>query len=283
MKAFRAVLVLLVAAAPALAWGKRGHEMVNRLAIRCLPAELKPIYQKHEKDIVARAMEADEAKRKTGCEDVYHFIDLDAFGDPKNYPRSLDEGVRKHGFDAFLRAGLLPWRIKEVHGQLVDAWKAKDVAKIVELSAWLGHYAGDAHVPLHATQNYDGQLTKQDGVHARWESDMLDSFDLEKAVAPLLGQAALVEDPFEATFAVSLDSLSHVAAVLKADEEATAKEPLLKPGPDGKLPKKRGEAYYKELHEKTHVLAEQRLAKSATWAASLWYSAWVKAGKPAIE
>jgi hypothetical protein len=30
-------------------------------------------------------------------------------------------------------------------------------------------------------------------------------------------------------------------------------------------------------------MTEKQLARAATWAAALWYSAWVKAGKPAIE
>ncbi len=257
--------------------------MVNRLAIRAVPADLRSFYQKHEKDLVAKAMEADAAKRATGCEDVFHFIDLDQFGDPKNYPRSIDEGVKKHGLDAFTRSGLLPWRVKEVFDQLVDAWKAKDVTKIIHLSAWMGHYAGDAHVPLHACANYDGQLTGNDGVHARFENEMLEAYDFEKAVIPLLGEAKEVADPFEATFAVALDSLSHVEAIIKADTEATSKEPGLKPGRDGKLPRQRSEAYYKEMYEKLHVMAEQRLAKASTWAASLWWSAWVRAGKPVIE
>ncbi len=283
MKHAARLLLFLLLCTPALGWGKKGHEMVNKLACRAVPAELREFYKKHEKAIAAKAMDADHAKRAIGCEDVYHFIDLDQFGDPTNYPRSIEEGVKKHGLDPFLRSGLLPWRVKEVFGQLVDAWKAKDFPKIVELSAWIGHYAGDAHVPLHATANYDGQLTGNDGVHARFESDMIDAYDFEKAVVPLLGEAKEIADPFEATFEIALDSLSHAAAVIKADTEATAKEPLLKRGPDGKFPKKRSEAYYKEMYEKLHVLAEQRLAKAATWAASLWWSAYVKAGKPPLE
>ncbi len=279
----RIFLLVAVAAAPALAWGKKGHEMVNKLACRCLPAELKAFYEKHEKEITSKAMEPDEAKRKTGAEDIYHFIDIDQFGDPKNYPRSIDEGIKKHGLDPFLRSGLLPWRVRETFDSLVAAWKAKDVAKIVELSAWMGHYAGDAHQPLHACANYDGQLTKNDGVHARYETEMLNSGDYEKVVATLITEAKLIEDPFEATFAVALDSLKRVDELLAADTEATSKEPLLKPDKDGKLPKQRSEAYYKILHEKLHEMTEKQLAKAAVWAASLWYSAWVKAGKPTVE
>jgi hypothetical protein len=34
----------------------------------------------------------------------------------------------------------------------------------------LGHYIGDAHVPLHTTSNYNGQKTNQHGIHGLWES-----------------------------------------------------------------------------------------------------------------
>lgn len=285
MKRAIVLLLFLLPTGRAEGWGKSGHEMVNRLAVRCLPDGLRDFYARHEKQLVAKAMEADEAKRRTGCEDVYHFIDLDAFGDPDHYPRSIEEGVRKHGFDEFLRAGLLPWRVKDMVGRLEAAWKEKDAARIVELSAWIGHYAGDAHVPLHATANYDGQLTGQDGLHERWESQMLDRFaaEIEPAAIEQLGKAALVEDPFEATFAVSRDSLTHVEGVLKADKNATAKEPLLKPGRDGKLPKQRSEGYYKDLYASQKDVAVSRAAKSATWAASLWLTAWTRAGKPVPE
>src|SRR5262245_35472615 len=142
MKHATRAFLLLLAAAPAFGWGKTGHEMVNKLAIRVLPAELKAFYQKYEKDVVGKAMEPDDTKRNTGCESVFHFVDLDQFGDPKNYPRSIDEGVKKYGLDAFTRSGLLPWRVQDMFDQLVAAWKAKDIAKIVHCSAWLGHYAG---------------------------------------------------------------------------------------------------------------------------------------------
>ena len=80
---------------PGLILGCQQHkENVNKLAIQALPAELKAFYQKHEKEIVSKAMEPDEAKRKTGAEDIYHFIDIDQFGDPKQYPRSIDEGIK---------------------------------------------------------------------------------------------------------------------------------------------------------------------------------------------
>ena len=32
------------------------------------------------------------------------------------------------------------------------------------------YYVGDAHVPLHTTENYNGKMTGQKGIHGFWES-----------------------------------------------------------------------------------------------------------------
>ena len=47
--------------------------------------------------------------------------------------------------------------------RLTRAFKEKNLTRILRLSADIGHYIADAHVPLHTTENYDGQLTDQHG------------------------------------------------------------------------------------------------------------------------
>src|SRR5215216_4064710 len=54
--------------------------------------------------------------------------------------------------------------------RLVNAFKEKDAVRILKLSAEIGHYIADAHVPLHASSNHNGQLTNQKGIHGFWES-----------------------------------------------------------------------------------------------------------------
>lgn len=63
----------------------------------------------------------------------------------------------------------MPWHIDRVTYNLTEAFKNKDAEKIVRLSADLGHYIADASVPLHTTDNYNGQLTGQEGIHGFWE------------------------------------------------------------------------------------------------------------------
>ena len=56
------------------------------------------------------------------------------------------------------------------------AFIEKDSDKILKYSADLGHYIADAYVPLHTTENYNGQLTGQKGIHAFWESRLPELF-----------------------------------------------------------------------------------------------------------
>ena len=51
--------------------------------------------------------------------------------------------------------------------------------RILRISAEIGHYIGDAHVPLHTTENYNGQLSGQEGIHAFWESRLPEMFSDE--------------------------------------------------------------------------------------------------------
>ena len=53
--------------------------------------------------------------------------------------------------------------------RLVQAFHEQNRESILRAASDLGHY-GDAHVSLHTTLNYNGQLTGQKGIHALWET-----------------------------------------------------------------------------------------------------------------
>ncbi len=52
--------------------------------------------------------------------------------------------------------------------RLTFAFKERNQARILKLSAEIGHYISDAHVPLHASHNHNGQFTGQNGIHGYW-------------------------------------------------------------------------------------------------------------------
>ena len=47
---------------------------------------------------------------------------------------------------------------------------------ILFFAAWMSHYVSDAHQPFHGIANYNGQLSAQLGVHARFEAVMFERF-----------------------------------------------------------------------------------------------------------
>jgi hypothetical protein len=61
--------------------------------------------------------------------------------------------------------GIAPWWIEIMQRRLTAAFKEKEPSKILKLSAEIGHYIADAHVPLHANSNHNGQYTNQIGIH----------------------------------------------------------------------------------------------------------------------
>ena len=65
----------------------------------------------------------------------------------------------------------------QVKYYLAQAFLNQDADQILKISTDLGHYVGDAYVPLHTTSNYNGQKTNQRGVHGLWESRLPELFD----------------------------------------------------------------------------------------------------------
>jgi hypothetical protein len=95
--------------------------------------------------------------------------------------------------DQFSKHGILPYHLEEMMHKLTRAFEYKNHEQILRLSADIGHYIGDAHVPLHTTSNYNGQLTGQHGIHAFWESRIPELLATENYMF-LTGKAVYIED-----------------------------------------------------------------------------------------
>ena len=62
--------------------------------------------------------------------------------------------------------GILPWYILDVMDKLTKSFREGRKTEILFLAGDLGHYIGDAHMPLHTSLNHDGQMTNQKGIHS---------------------------------------------------------------------------------------------------------------------
>ncbi|MDV7392028.1 hypothetical protein RZS08_11760, partial [Arthrospira platensis SPKY1] len=116
----------------------------------------------------------------------------------------------------FSQFGILPYYIYDHYYKLVRAFREMDAKRILQLATHLGHYLGDAHVPLHTTKNYNGQLTNQIGIHAFWESKVPEMLSDEEYDF-FVGKAEYVEDIRGFIWKAVLQSHSMKDEVLRSD------------------------------------------------------------------
>jgi predicted AlkP superfamily pyrophosphatase or phosphodiesterase len=273
-----AAAAFALAPVPAQPWGFTGHRMVADKAVRTLPDPLRRLFAANAAYLVEQAINPD--LQRSGPSDPDHFLDMDAFG---AYPfdaisRVEAENLARFGKDAAAK-GRVPWKIDEVYRGLVAAFRARDLPRVLERAGTLCHFVADAHVPLHATDNYDGQLSGQRGLHSRWESDLVERnrLPLEAAVAP--AAALRLEDPVGLAFAVLRDSYLHSLQVLAADRESVTGRDLAETPEDDRY----DDEYYTRMATRESARVAARLAASASATGSLWQSAWEEAGRPDLD
>ena len=166
---------------PPVSWGFFGHQRINRLAVFTLPPEMFRFYKKHIDFVTENAVNPDQRRYAVKEEAPRHFIDLDNYSDSlqKVLPTySWKDVTEKISEDTLNKHGIVPWHINFMKYQLTEAFRKKDVRKILILSADIGHYIADANVPLHTTRNYNGQLTNQLGIHGFWEEPPTSAYQI---------------------------------------------------------------------------------------------------------
>lgn len=271
-------------------WGFYGHRRINRMAVFTLPPEMIGFYKANIEYVTAHAVDPDKRRYAVEGEAPKHFIDIDHFAkegeDPfKVMPKYWYEAVNKYSEDTLQAYGIVPWHVANMTRWLTKAFEEKDANKILYLSSDLGHYIADAHVPLHTTENYNGQMTGQKGIHGLWESRIpeltADDYDY------LVGRAKYIKSPLNAIWKAVEESHSHLDSVLFIEKDLTRKIPS-----DQKYAfETRGMStvrqysqefaltYYRRMGD----MVESRMRKSIEMVGSLWYTAWVNAGQPNLD
>lgn len=185
--------------------------------------------------------------------------------------------------DHFSEYGILPYHLLKMQRDLTEAFRLKNVNRILRLSAEMGHYIGDAHVPLHTTENYNGQMTGQDGIHAFWESRLPELY-ADKEYDFWVGSAEYLEDPHAFFWKTVLDSHALVDSVFAiekdlrrtfpADQQYCFEERL------GITVRTQCEAFARAYSDRMQGMVEARMRQAIHAVASSWYTAWVDAGQP---
>jgi hypothetical protein len=273
------VLAAALVPAPASAWGFAGHRYIMGRAIDLLPPPLKAFFDHYRDEVVIRAIDPDLWRNVGWEEDPHHFINFGVreFGEYPfaELPREYGAALEKFGRATLNRNGMLPWRAQELFGNLRRTFEGfkrgsqYGPSDLILYSASLGHYIQDAHQPLHASNNYDGQLTGNHGVHSRFERDLFEKFQSRLTVRPAPPKA--ITNARDAAFDTLLASYRMVDPILKADSEAIA-------GKDSY-----DNEYFEKFFTKVKPVLEQRLAEAITATAGVIIGAWELAGKPALS
>ena len=264
------------------AWGRRGHAVVCEAAAIVASKDI-PFLASSTFDLGYYCNVPDLIWKKGELyqlEWFNHFMDLEiferAFRSVKvDKPFELNRTefdkrfpfIKKEAGRSFWRIREFDDRLQELAKKLQDTSLDKAARQRLQLD-WLvnagalGHYIGDLAQPLHVTENFDGELTKQKGVHSFFEDRVVESlyadrallqdvlkkartdWDLEQAQLAKKSLAQLMED-------LSTDSSRALPALLKIDREV------------GRQDAKKAANAFRDL-------VVTRLAKGAVTLAEIW-------------
>jgi protein tyrosine phosphatase len=260
---------------------------INRLAVFTLPSNLIGFYKSNINYITEHAVDPDKRRYADSLEAPRHYLDADHYGKEPFMviPRKWKDAVEKLSQDTLNAYGIVPWQIQRVYYKLVDAFKNRDSVLILKYSADLGHYIADAHVPLHTSENYNGQMTNQVGIHSFWESRLPELFANDYDY--FVGKAKYIENPLNKAW----DIVSNTYGLL--DSTLTIEKNLSKSFPadrkytynerNGRVIKEYSITYSKAYHDALNGMIERQMRSSILDIGSFWYTAWVDAGQPDMK
>ena len=271
-------------------WGFFGHKKINRISIFTLPNEMFGFYKEHIEYITEHAVDPDKRRYAVEGEAPCHYIDLDHYyhkgEDPyKKMPKTWEAAVAKFSEDTLQAYGIVPWHIQRMKYRLQKAFERKNVDLILKYSADIGHYIGDAHVPLHTTENYNGKMTNQVGIHGLWESRLVevnsDNYDY------FVGKAGYVDDVLDFAWTAVKGSHNALDSVFKMEIESTNEIPSNRKFSYERRGNTTAKVYSKEFcelyHSKMNGMVERRIKRAVLSTGSIWYTAWVDAGQPNLR
>lgn len=268
------LLASLALAPTVYAWGGVGHTYVAKLAIDSLPpSSLKQLLAQNAEWYATASSHPDRWRnRPENAEAPRHFLDGERFGfgtDLSKIPQDFAAVQKVRNYTQLRSDGMNPWTVNRIYKLLVIALKEKRWDDVLVQSAYLSHYVGDAHVPFHASENYDGQLSvpSQKGIHARFESVMLEKSIAYSELRP--GAPVRITNPISDSFTTLQASINEVAPILAADKAAQAA-----------AGDTQSDAYWSAFTTAAKPIAIKRLELGGRTLAGYLQSAWIEAGRP---
>ncbi len=256
---------------PARAWGAGAERLVVTKAVDTLPPDIRGFFNANREFLSRHVTDPLEWLARTPLtERRNHFLYLDHYGKfpfdslPRDYKSALD----KFSKDKLEGAGVLPWQIGVYSQKLTAAMRDHDWEEVRLDAAYLAAYVALAHDPFHTTENFDGHLSGQPGIDARFGTNLVDRYSL---FFPMhTDDAVFVNDPTGNAFDAALSAHASLESVLLADRRA-----------------RRGlsdytDDYYDRFYNYAGAILIRQLTEAATDIGSYWLTAWINAGRPPL-
>lgn len=254
-------------------WGKTGHINITKHAFKLLQQNMN-VTQIYADSIVNKSNDPDIRVRTIKEQAPWHYIDIDYYKEFNNLEMiyCYDSLVSRYGENEVKKQGTLPWVIERNYNKLIEAFRNKHLTEILFYSAEVAHFVADAHMPLHATINYDGQLTNQKGIHSRYESKLVGKYLNEICKGFYIQPLDTINNPLLTAFDILDNSFSFINIILDSDKKASEL-----------AHSSETDMYYGLLWKQTDYITYIQMNNAAKFVASYIYSAWFKAGMPKIE
>lgn len=254
-----------------ISWGNTGHYTVSANADKSFNAEMQQFYS-WKTILASHASDADYRKSSDPTEGPKHYIDLDYYSEfnaSGSIPESIDDAIARYGESNVYDWGILPWATLASYDSLVSTLRRGSYQKASLYAADLGHYVGDGHMPMHLTKNYNGQLTGNKGIHARYESTMIDYYinSMQYTGKPV----TQITNVRGYIFSYIYDSFEYKDSVLLADNYAK-----------GVSSSTSSSQYNAALWLKTKGFTKVLFENASHALAQLIYTAWIEAGRPSF-
>jgi hypothetical protein len=182
--------------------------------------------------------------------------------------------------------GTVPWHLQKMQRDLTEAFRQRNSKRILRLCADMGHYIGDAHVPLHTTSNYNGQKTNQHGIHGFWESRVPELF-ADEEYDFFVGKPEYIPNTIDFFWQAVFDSHSMVDSVLTMERALSQSFPAdrqmcpdMRNGRSIVAPCREYAAAYQTALQ---GMMERRMRAAIRAVGSAWFTAWADAGQPDLS
>jgi hypothetical protein len=231
----------------------------------------------------------------------------------KNLPRTIAEAQKlaaRNNKKFFEETGSAPWRVAQLSSMMADSLnkiKADASPEIIvqRVNAFLlyggllSHFIGDLAQPLHITEDYDGYLRNQGGIHKYFEEDVVSVLNLnldyevfakavkEKPFAKRIAKSLTANSnklndfsshALEVAWTLSLDSFNRRDELFRIDKTLA----LIKPSKNVPIQLPAGRKDPEEVAEAFRDLIIERISLAADTLAHLWLEAWERAGRPQL-